>query len=141
MGPSQLVFLCRIAAIGSFHPQTQALSQAASAQTTMERFLGGEGASRKLAKLTETTPSGDPTAIVSWNINGVVPRSEKNADEVRRFLATCGADCVFLSEVRLKAYCGVPKHKKGDGNARDRRKPQAKEEELDRVRALFDRDA
>ena len=55
--------------------------------------------------------------------------------------ATCGADCVFLSEVRLKAYCGVPKHKKGDGNARDRRKPQAKEEELDRVRALFDRDA
>ena len=108
----------------------------------MKRFLGADGgAPRKLEKLVDTEPTGDPTTIVSWNINGVVPRSEKNADEVRRFLATCGADCVFLSEVRLKAYCGVPKHKKGDGNARDRRKPQAKEEELDRVRALFDRDA
>ena len=89
----------------------------------MKRFLGGDSGARKLQKLVDTEPSGDPTTIVSWNINGVVPRSEKNADEVRRFLATCGADCVFLSEVRLKAYCGVPKHKKGDGNARD--PPQA----------------
>lgn len=107
----------------------------------MKRFLGADGAPRKLQKLSDTPPSGDPTGIVAWNINGLVPRSEKNADEVRRFLSTCGADVVFLSEVRLKAECTVKGHKKGDGHARDRRTPAGKAEELDRVRALFDRDA
>ena len=61
----------------------------------MKRFLGGDSGARKLEKLADTEPSGDPTTIVSWNINGVVPRSEKNAVGVRRFLATCGADCVM----------------------------------------------
>ena len=107
----------------------------------MKRFLGADGgAPRKLEKLVDTEPTGDPTTIVSWNINGVVPRSRRT-----RTGATVPGDVLaptrVLGEVRLKAYCGVPKHRKGDGNARDRRKPQAKEEELDRVRAVFDRDA
>jgi len=90
----------------------------------MKRFLssGGGGAPAKVARKAATlAPRGDPRTIICWNVENLKSRATQNRREVRDFLGACGADVVFLSEVKLAAHCDKGA-KKGDGAPRNRRR-------------------
>ena len=94
----------------------------------MKRFLsvGGSGPAPKVPKVSSLVPRGDPRTLIAWNVENLASRAQQNKREVQAFLATCGADVVFLSEVKLSAHCGVAKAKKGDGAPRNRRRVHEK---------------
>ena len=90
----------------------------------MKRFLssGGGGAPAKVARKAATlAPRGDPRTIICWNVENLKSRATQNRREVRDFLGACGADVVFLSEVKLATHCDKGA-KKGDGAPRNRRR-------------------
>ena len=88
----------------------------------MKRFLSGGGAPAKVARKAATlAPRGDPRTIICWNVENLKSRATQNRREVRDFLGACGADVVFLSEVKLAAHCDKGA-KKGDGAPRNRRR-------------------
>ena len=85
----------------------------------MKRFLSGGGAPAKVAAT--LAPRGDPRTIICWNVENLKSRATQNRREVRDFLGACGADVVFLSEVKLAAHCDKGA-KKGNSAPRNRRR-------------------
>ena len=90
----------------------------------MKRFLSGGTGPVKRAKLCEMVPKSDPVKIIAWNVQSLPERGKKDMRCVKSFLRECGADVVFLSEVKLKAHCSTLKAAAHSGPARNRRKPQ-----------------
>ena len=68
-------------------------------------------------------PLRDPTTIITWNANGLIPRIKGDLDALRAMVRDRDPDVVCLQEARVKAYTSNPKAKVSSSDRRMRGRP------------------
>ena len=70
-----------------------------------------------------SVPLRDPTTIITWNANGLIPRIKGDLDALRAMVRDRDPDVVCLQEARVKAYTSNPKAKVSSSDRRMRGRP------------------